>query len=79
MHYNSEIIPGAAGRSRAQNTSLARAATGAMYGPLTIARVVKWQTRAFEGRMPQGMGVRVPPRANSPKDIDLHHAGPVAF
>jgi len=24
---------------------------------------VKWQTRAFEGRMPQGMGVRVPPRA----------------
>ena len=27
------------------------------------ARVVKWQTRTFEGRMPQGMGVRVPPRA----------------
>ena len=27
------------------------------------ARVVKWQTRAFEGRMPQGMGVQVPPRA----------------
>jgi hypothetical protein len=28
-----------------------------------IARVVKWQTRTFEGRMPQGMGVQVPPRA----------------
>ena len=28
-----------------------------------IARVVEWQTRAFKGRMPKGMGVRVPPRA----------------
>ena len=28
-----------------------------------IARVVKWQTRAFKGRMPKGMRVRVPPRA----------------
>ena len=28
-----------------------------------IARVVKWQTRTFEGRMPKGMGVQVPPRA----------------
>src|SRR5204863_2010530 len=28
------------------------------------ARVVKWQTRTFEGRMPQGMGVQVPPRAH---------------
>jgi hypothetical protein len=27
------------------------------------ARVVKWQTRTFEGRMPKGMGVQVPPRA----------------
>ena len=27
------------------------------------ARVVKWQTRTFEGRMPQGVGVQVPPRA----------------
>jgi hypothetical protein len=26
---------------------------------------VKWQTRAFEGRMPQGVGVQVPPRALS--------------
>ena len=30
-----------------------------------IARVVKWQTRAFKGRMPKGMRVRVPPRAPS--------------
>jgi hypothetical protein len=27
------------------------------------ARVVKWQTRTFEGRMPKGMRVQVPPRA----------------
>lgn len=33
------------------------------------ARVVKWQTRTFEGRMPQGMGVQVPPRAPSPFSI----------
>jgi hypothetical protein len=25
--------------------------------------VVKWQTRTFEGRMPKGVGVQVPPRA----------------
>jgi hypothetical protein len=30
------------------------------------ARVVKWQTRTFEGRMPKGMGVQVPPRAFLP-------------
>ena len=30
------------------------------------ARVVEWQTRTFEGRMPKGMGVQVPPRAQSP-------------
>ena len=30
---------------------------------LLFARVVKWQTRTFEGRMPKGMGVQVPPRA----------------
>lgn len=30
------------------------------------ARVVKWQTRTFEGRMPKGMGVQVPPRAPLP-------------
>ena len=29
------------------------------------ARVVKWQTRTFEGRMPKGMRVQVPPRALS--------------
>jgi hypothetical protein len=27
------------------------------------ARVVEWQTRTFEGRMPKGMRVQVPPRA----------------
>jgi hypothetical protein len=35
--------------------------------PFTIhvlnARVVEWQTRTFEGRMPKGMRVQVPPRA----------------
>jgi hypothetical protein len=25
--------------------------------------VVEWQTRTFEGRMPKGMRVQVPPRA----------------
>ena len=30
---------------------------------LLSARVVEWQTRTFEGRMPKGMGVQVPPRA----------------
>ena len=29
------------------------------------ARVVEWQTRTFEGRMPKGMRVQVPPRAGS--------------
>src|SRR5438128_10703526 len=32
------------------------------------ARVVEWQTRTFEGRMPKGMRVQVPPRAL----LDLH-------
>src|SRR5438128_2327941 len=31
--------------------------------PLQNARVVEWQTRTFEGRMPKGMRVQVPPRA----------------
>ena len=34
-----------------------------LYPRIPHARVVKWQTRTFEGRMPQGMGVQVPPRA----------------
>jgi hypothetical protein len=33
------------------------------YSPLQKARVVEWQTRTFEGRMPKGMRVQVPPRA----------------
>ncbi len=31
-----------------------------------LARVVEWQTRTFEGRMPKGMRVQVPPRARLP-------------
>jgi hypothetical protein len=31
------------------------------------ARVVEWQTRTFEGRMPKGLRVQVPPRALSTK------------
>src|SRR5947207_8910980 len=31
--------------------------------PCRAARVVEWQTRTFEGRMPKGMRVQVPPRA----------------
>jgi hypothetical protein len=27
--------------------------------------VVEWQTRTFEGRMPKGMRVQVPPRAKT--------------
>lgn len=30
---------------------------------LPHARVVEWQTRTFEGRMPKGLRVQVPPRA----------------
>jgi hypothetical protein len=30
---------------------------------LLNARVVEWQTRTFEGRMPKGLRVQVPPRA----------------
>jgi hypothetical protein len=30
------------------------------------ARVVEWQTRTFEGRMPKGLRVQVPPRARFP-------------
>src|ERR1700750_2454035 len=30
---------------------------------LLHARVVEWQTRTFEGRMPKGLRVQVPPRA----------------
>ena len=36
------------------------------------ARVVKWQTRTFEGRMPQGMGVQVPPRALFISDLSKY-------
>src|SRR5205085_4687485 len=42
------------------------------------ARVVKWQTRTFEGRMPQGMGVQVPPRALSLSCPPVGRTRPVA-
>ncbi len=38
------------------------------------ARVVEWQTRTFEGRMPKGLRVQVPPRArflSSPKSYGV--------
>jgi hypothetical protein len=35
------------------------------------ARVVEWQTRTFEGRMPKGMRVQVPPRA--PLDLPMRN------
>jgi hypothetical protein len=43
--------------------SLAQGSSRRMMTNHLNARVVKWQTRTFEGRMPKGMGVQVPPRA----------------
>ena len=37
--------------------------------PRANARVVEWQTRTFEGRMPKGMRVQVPPRAPCPAPL----------
>src|SRR5437762_11168192 len=54
----------------------------------TLARVVEWQTRTFEGRMPKGMRVQVPPRARLPRierqclntvESPNHLATPVSF
>src|SRR5437764_322183 len=39
----------------------------------TLARVVEWQTRTFEGRMPKGMRVQVPPRAQLPLRSACRH------
>ena len=36
------------------------------------ARVVEWQTRTFEGRMPKGLRVQVPPRAQFPANARSH-------
>src|SRR6266702_940815 len=41
--------------------------------PRANARVVEWQTRTFEGRMPKGMRVQVPPRA--PRAAPLFTSG----
>src|SRR6266702_6114500 len=38
------------------------------------ARVVEWQTRTFEGRMPKGMRVQVPPRALNRRVISVSPA-----
>lgn len=40
------------------------------------ARVVEWQTRTFEGRMPKGMRVQVPPRAPN-REVNLFVRQPV--
>jgi hypothetical protein len=39
------------------------------------ARVVEWQTRTFEGRMPKGLRVQVPPRAQSPATHGIARRG----
>src|SRR5216117_988153 len=44
-----------------KKAALARAACRFTVWP--AARVVEWQTRTFEGRMPKGLRVQVPPRA----------------
>src|SRR5262249_6560767 len=41
------------------------------------ARVVEWQTRTFEGRMPKGMRVQVPPRAPN-RPLNLLICQPIA-
>src|SRR5438477_4607871 len=41
-----------------------------VHDPLSQARVVEWQTRTFEGRMPKGMRVQVPPRAPN-REVNL--------
>ncbi len=46
--------------------SLRAAVRIAKFTFLPFARVVKWQTHTFEGRMPQGVRVQVPPRAPIP-------------
>src|SRR6266536_1882323 len=43
--------------------------------PFLNARVVEWQTRTFEGRMPKGMRVQVPPRALFRYDLGAFEIG----
>src|SRR5437868_2882469 len=47
-----------------------------VHDPLSQARVVEWQTRTFEGRMPKGMRVQVPPRAPN-REVNLFVRWPV--
>jgi hypothetical protein len=50
-------------KERNQTCHIARAAEDFRASRHRNARVVEWQTRTFEGRMPKGMRVQVPPRA----------------
>jgi hypothetical protein len=49
-------------RNRKDTCQPARTAEG-FDARTSKARVVEWQTRTFEGRMPKGLRVQVPPRA----------------
>src|SRR2546429_5861306 len=50
--------------SRSRKDTCQPPRTAESFDPRTSqARVVEWQTRTFEGRMPKGMRVQVPPRA----------------
>src|SRR5438270_1254670 len=52
--------------SRSRKDTCQPPRTAESFDPRTSeARVVEWQTRTFEGRMPKGMRVQVPPRAPS--------------
>src|SRR5207237_8993423 len=53
--------------SRSRKDTCQPPRTAESFDPRTSeARVVEWQTRTFEGRMPKGMRVQVPPRARIP-------------
>jgi hypothetical protein len=53
-----------------RNETCQRLRTAESFGAYASnARVVEWQTRTFEGRMPKGMRVQVPPRAPNCRSI----------
>ena len=56
-------------KSRAGNETCQGTGSAANFARFrhSAARVVEWQTRTFEGRMPKGMRVQVPPRAPNPQ------------
>ena len=59
--------------NRSKNTALntCQLLSSAENLPTLQARVVEWQTRTFEGRMPKGLRVQVPPRAR----MKISHLG----